>query len=292
MTTLTLNDFWSQAQKEINCALEGYLPPISSRLHEAMHYVIFNGGKRLRALLVYAVAEVFGEKNANILNHVAAAIECMHSYSLVHDDLPAMDDDDLRRGKPSCHVAFDEATAILCGDTLQCFAFGLLAKTPVSAEKVKDLIILLSDAVGSEGMALGQHYDLISRCDTAEELRSLHYLKTGRLIQASVLMAYTALPHHDEKIFEHLSAYGEHIGLAYQICDDILDCESSTEALGKPAKSDIKNKKTTFVTFYGLDEAKKFMQSEVAKAKEQLAKINLQDTYLSEIADLFIARVC
>lgn len=257
-----------------------------------MHYAVFNGGKRFRPLLAYTVANVFNINDSNIIDPIACALECMHSYSLVHDDLPAMDDDDLRRGKASCHIAFDEATAILCGDALQCFAFELLCKTKLAAEKITHLIQLLCVAVGPHGMALGQHYDLLGRCDTAEELKSLHEFKTGKLITASVMMAYHASGDENNDTQLYLQKYANHLGIAFQICDDILDVTKSSDELGKPANSDIKNKKMTYVNFHGLGKARLLMQHEIEQAKNALAKINLRENYLAAIADFFIARGC
>lgn len=287
---MTIDRFLNDAQDRVNHFFKTILPAGDSALHEAMRYAIENGGKRIRPALVYAVGEAFGFFDAPSLDYIAASIECMHSYSLVHDDLPAMDDDDLRRGKPSCHVAFDEATAILCGDALQCFSFELLTSSAIPAEKMGALVSCLAKNAGYNGMALGQHYDLIQRANTEAALREMHALKTGRLIEASIAMPCCLLTDLNPRAREAMIAYAKHIGLAYQICDDILDCTQSTEMLGKPAQSDEKNEKQTYVSFYGLEKAREMMQAEVNSAQNAITALNLQSSILAELADYFIAR--
>lgn len=250
-------------QARVQVVLDGVLPASTrspQRLHAAQRYAVLNGGKRLRPLLVYCTGEALGV-SAEALDAPAAAVELIHSYSLVHDDLPAMDDDDLRRGQPTTHRAFDEATAILAGDALQVLAFSLLARdrTPeVGFEARLQMIQILADASGTEGMAGGQALDLgsVGRHIDLAELEAMHRLKTGALIRASVLMAAACAPGLTAAEWDALKGYSEDIGLAFQIQDDILDVEGSTEALGKTAGADAARDKPTYPSVLGLETAK------------------------------------
>lgn len=246
----------------VECALDACLPPAARKpasLHAAMRYAVLGGGKRLRPLLVYATGETLQLKPEQ-LDGAAMAVEMIHAYSLVHDDLPAMDNDDLRRGRPTCHKAYGEATAILAGDALQALAFRVLACDPhitASDSQRRAMIHLLADACGSLGMAGGQAIDLAAtgtqlRIDEVEEM---HALKTGALIRASVLLAgYAAVLTEAEH--EALSQYGSAIGLAFQIQDDILDEEGETETLGKTKGKDRHHDKPNYPAVAGLKAAK------------------------------------
>jgi geranylgeranyl pyrophosphate synthase len=243
--------------------LEGWLPqPFAEprRLHEAMRYAVLGGGKRVRPALVYFAGAALGVP-AERLDGPAAAVELIHAYSLVHDDLPAMDDDDLRRGRPTCHRAFDEATAILVGDALQVLAFEILATdprmVPVPSSRL-EIIRLLARAAGTAGMAGGQAVDLAAagREMALEELERMHRLKTGALIHASVLMAAASADALVPGAREALDAYGAAIGLAFQIQDDILDVEGETGVLGKRAHADAARAKPTYPSVAGLGAAK------------------------------------
>ena len=230
------------------------------RLHAAQRYAVLSGGKRLRPLLVYCTGEALGVA-VSALDAPAAAVELIHSYSLVHDDLPAMDDDDLRRGQPTTHRAFDEATAILAGDALQVLAFSLLARdraAGVSSEARLKMIQILADASGTEGMAGGQALDLsaVGRTLSLQDLEAMHRLKTGALIRASVLLAAACAPNLTVPEWDALDAYAQDIGLAFQIQDDILDVEGNTHDLGKTSGADAARAKPTYPSVLGLEAAK------------------------------------
>lgn len=250
--------------RRIEQVLDRWLPPADKppeRLHQAMRYSVLSGGKRVRPLLTYATGEVLGIA-AGQLDAAAAAVETIHAYSLIHDDLPAMDDDDLRRGRPTCHKAFDVATAILAGDALQVLAFQILSEdqalSATPAARV-NMLHLLAVASGSAGMAGGQAMDLnaIGRQLTLAELETMHLHKTGALIRASVLLA--ADSHPDLPVAKHsaLDRFAKCAGLAFQIHDDILDVEGETAALGKQAGADASHHKPTYPSILGLEEARR-----------------------------------
>src|ERR1700729_1601053 len=247
-------------QSRVQAVLDAALPAadlVPQRLHAAQRYAVLGGGKRLRPLLVYCTGEAL-QVPANFLDAPAAAVELIHSYSLVHDDLPAMDDDDLRRGQPTTHRAFDEATAILAGDALQVLAFSLLARdrtVGVSPEARLKMIHILADASGTAGMAGGQALDLsaVGRNLNLEELETMHRLKTGALIRASVLLAAACAPGLTPSEWEALDGYAQDIGLAFQIQDDILDVEGNTEEIGKTSGADAALGKLTYPRPMGLE---------------------------------------
>ena len=262
-------------------------------LHQAIGYCLHNGGKRLRPSLVYATAQINQQTIPSDCDWLAAALECLHSYSLVHDDLPAMDNDALRRGKPTCHIAYDEATAILVGDALQALAFEWLTRLENTPAPVQiQLIQLLSRAVGMHGMVGGQHLDLKAeqRALNLPALQSMHQRKTGALIRTSVLAAahLIALP---SQTIATLDTVGQNLGLAFQICDDILDIESNTATLGKPNGSDDKNHKATYPQLMGLSHAKHHMQQLTEQTMRLLEQINGDTTALQEIAAFTVNRV-
>lgn len=240
--------------------LEEILPPANQppeRLHAAMRYAVLNGGKRIRPLLSYASCECLQIPPITV-DAAATAIELMHAFSLVHDDLPAMDDDDLRRGKPTVHRKFDEATAILAADALQPLAFAAIADSGALApEQVVELTRLLASACGSLGMTGGQSIDLLSEGQalTRTELEHMYRLKTGALIHASVMSAACAATDITDKQRDALDEFAESIGLAFQIRDDILDVAGETQEIGKPAGSDERRNKATFPALFGMDVA-------------------------------------
>lgn len=262
-------EFLASCHARVDQALDHYLPlgDDHTQLREAMRYSLFNGGKRVRPTLAYASALAINSEaltqQSETLNRVACALESLHSYSLVHDDLPAMDDDDLRRGKPTCHIAFNEATAILAGDALQTFAFELLSESNVVDANIQiALIRQLANASGVQGMVLGQAIDLaaVDKTINLTQLENMHRHKTGALIRASVSMGATALNATAEQLTA-LDTYAAAIGLAFQVQDDILDVVADTQTLGKQQGADIARNKPTYVALLGLDGAR-------AKAKE------------------------
>ena len=250
--------------------LENMLPAEvgpAKHLYAGMRYSVFNGGKRLRPALCFAAAEAVASSDSNTAK-VAAAVEMIHAYSLIHDDLPAMDDDTLRRGMPTCHIQFDEATAILAGDALQSLAFKQLTElSELSPDTNLELVALLANLVGCNGMVSGQAIDLAAtgRFVDIEQLTTMHSHKTGALIEASVRMGAMATGVASNKQLDALGDFARAIGLAFQIQDDILDDLSSTEVLGKNQGSDKANQKSTYVSILGMDKA----QSEAQRLYQQ-----------------------
>ena len=246
----------------VNHQLQLILPAAegpAERLFSAMRYSVFNGGKRVRPLLCFAAADAIGAATEATAT-VAASVEMIHAYSLIHDDLPAMDNDNLRRGAPTCHIQFDEATAILAGDALQALSFQTLSTLEgLSADTLVELLRLLSIHSGCSGMAVGQAIDLAATGQslTLEQLKLMHAHKTGALIEASVVMGAVATGKVSPQQLDALAKFARAIGLAFQIQDDIIDVESSTDQLGKQQGSDIANGKATYTSLMGLDEARK-----------------------------------
>jgi len=263
ITSSTASESFAQRielyQERVDAALLVQLPPehgSTTQLPSAMRYAVTNGGKRVRPILAYATGIALGIPLERV-DVPACALEMMHAYSLVHDDLPAMDDDDLRRGKPTCHKAFDEATAILAGDALQALAFTLLAINPdsdVSDSAKLQMVKILGNASGAEGMAAGQAIDLeaVGRRLTIEELENMHSHKTGALIKASVLLPAMLMEKPDKTILRALDEYAGAVGLCFQIVDDILDVISDTETLGKTQGADVALNKPTYPALLGL----------------------------------------
>ncbi|MFL2727110.1 MAG: polyprenyl synthetase family protein [Gammaproteobacteria bacterium] len=259
-----------------------------SQVSKAMLHTVLAPSKCIRAGIVRAAAELEGKLNKESINNLQVAVEAMHSYSLIHDDLPAMDDDDMRRGQPSNHIAYGEATAILAGDALHSLAYEIVSNdTHLSDEHKINIIKLLSDACGFNGMILGQQLDLESEGSDTGDINKIHALKTGRLISASV-----ALPITNSKLSKKLKIVGEDIGLAFQIMDDVLEITTSSVALGKDSGSDIKNKKLTYVSVYGLESAIKNAEKLIEKSKNKI--IDLDDNFnkksLLDICDFIISR--
>ena len=247
--------------------------PGNSRFVDAVRYALQTEGKRIRPLLAYATAEAI-DVTIDIADYPAAAVELVHTYSLVHDDLPAMDDDDLRRGQPTVHKAFDEATAILVGDTLLTHSFQLLADADVDAELKALWVSSLAKSAGASGMVQGQATDLEGEVRelSLAELEAMHQRKTGALIEASLTMIARVVG--DAGIEKSLAEFAGHIGLAFQVRDDILDVESSTLTLGKPSGSDASSNKSTFVSLLGIEASRRRLQTELEKAHAVLDKLN------------------
>lgn len=277
-------------------ALQRLLPAaeiVPERLHRAMRYAVLGGGKRVRPLLAFAAGELAQADPAR-LEIVAAAVEMIHAYSLIHDDLPCMDDDVLRRGKPTCHVEFDEATALLAGDALQPLAFQLLAENTVadSAGAQLDMLRTLALASGSRGMAGGQAIDLASVGKTLglPELEFMHIHKTGALIRAATVLGARCGGALAADEFERLERYAKTIGLAFQVVDDVLDCEASTATLGKTAGKDAAQAKPTYVSILGLARARALAEELRAEAHAALESFDERAGRLRELADFIVLR--
>ena len=264
-----------------------------SVIKEAMIYSLEAGGKRIRPMLVFAVLSSYGVDVARGIP-AAVAIEMIHTYSLIHDDLPCMDDDDLRRGKPTNHKVFGEAVAVLAGDALLTYSFQMIAEMnhpDVTPEMKLELITEISKSAGAEGMVGGQIADMEGEDKqlTLEELEYMHEHKTGKLLQASILSgAILALANTDQR--EHLRQFAYHLGLAFQIRDDILDIEGSQELLGKPVGSDLTNHKSTYPALLTLKGAKDKLKEQIDLAHASLAATNLPTTILGELTDLIANR--
>lgn len=268
--------------------------PVTNPLHQAMSYSLLLGGKRVRPYLVYAIGQLLGAQLTD-LDAPATAIEAVHSYSLIHDDLPAMDNDELRRGKATCHIAFDEATAILAGDALQALAFEALCShsyQQVSLARQINMVHALAQAAGAAGMCAGQAIDLAQTNQqvSLEKLEHMHRLKTGALIECSVKLAYYASPVENTEVLETLLCFASALGLAFQVQDDILDIESDTQTLGKPQGSDLKANKSTYPALLGLAGAKEKARQLYQDALSALTRLPYDTTELQRFAHYIIAR--
>mgnify|MGYP003587903056 CR=1 FL=1 len=280
-----VNDFLAQQ-------LDSY-PAHDTQLIDAMRYAVLLGGKRVRPFLIYATGQMLGV-TLNQLDCSAAAMEAIHAYSLVHDDLPAMDDDKLRRGKPTCHIAFDEATAILAADSLQTFAFELIANDPhLSSEQKIAQIQTLAKAAGARGMCLGQALDLQSedKAISLDALELIHRNKTGALIVASVQMGFQLSEYvQDKAIEQQLTRYAEAIGLAFQVQDDILDVIGNSEKIGKAVGADEALHKSTYPKLLGLEGAQQKAQDLYQTALDALDLLPFDTTVLKQLADFIVNR--
>ena len=283
----------TQAQAET--AVERYLPTTSTgqdTLHEAMSYVSVGGGKRFRPLLVAAAARL-GAAEAEALSQAMAAIEYVHVYSLVHDDMPEMDNDSLRRGKPTCHVQYDQATALLVGDALQTLAFDVLSR-PVNLPAAQQLqrVQVLARASGSEGMAGGQGIDLanVGKDLSLAQLQHMHGLKTGALIRAAVALGGLSCSDVSASLLADLDVYADKLGLAFQVIDDVLDCEQDTATLGKTAGKDEEANKPTYVKLLGLEGARTQATNLAEEAKAAVATYGDAAAALLGLADYVIKR--
>ena len=293
-----MTDFaaWMQdCQSRMETVLGALLPRPAiapARLHEAMRYAVVGGGKRVRPLLAFAAGE-FSDADIERVQYAAAAVELIHSYSLVHDDLPTMDNDRLRRGKPTVHVEFDEATALLVGDALQSLAFETLAERTLADDPTRQLemLKLLASATGSRGMAGGQAIDLysIGKPLELEELEFMHIHKTGALIRASVLLG-AHCGTLDSVAMTRLDRYAKCIGLAFQVVDDVLDEEASTVTLGKTAGKDAADNKPTYVSLLGASRARELAQELRADALAALADYGNEAERLRQLADFVVER--
>ena len=293
---LSFTDWMAQVQQRTEIALAGVLPDPTiapQRLHEAMRYAVLGGGKRVRPLLAHAAGELAGAP-AQDVDRIACAIELIHAYSLVHDDMPCMDDDVLRRGKPTVHVEYDEATALLAGDALQTLAFQILADTPISAGANAQLAMVshLAVASGSRGMAGGQAIDLaaVGKQLGREELEFMHVHKTGALIRAAVLLGARAGTVLDATDLERLDHYAKVVGLLFQVAADILDAAADTATLGKTAGKDADNDKPTYISLLGLTEARQLAEDMLVDAKTTLGPFGQRAQRLEQLADYVVHR--
>ena len=293
---MTFEEWMRAVLARVEAALERYLPEAAiepARLHEAMRYAVLGGGKRVRPLLVHAAGELTGAR-PEALEAASAALEMIHVYSLVHDDMPCMDDDDLRRGKPTVHVQYDEATALLVGDALQSQAFVVLTdETALDTRAQASLVRELAVASGSLGMAGGQAIDLASvgLTLTRPQLETMHRMKTGALLRASVRMGALAGAAPDAKALAALDAYAAAVGLAFQVVDDILDVTTDSATLGKTAGKDAKDGKPTYVSIIGLDASRALAAQLRRDAHDALAPFGEHARRLAELADLVVNRV-
>jgi len=285
-----------QVQTRMEDALKRLLPApdiAPARLHQAMRYAVLGGGKRVRPLLCFAAGEIF-RAPAERLEFAAAAVEMIHSYSLIHDDLPCMDDDVLRRGKPTCHVEYDEATALLAGDSLQALAFQVLAEHAVAADAPVRLRMLytLAHAAGSRGMAGGQAIDLYSvgKSLALEELEFMHIHKTGALIRAAVLLGALCGEALEAAQLERVAHFAHCVGLAFQVIDDVLDCEASTATLGKTAGKDVARDKPTYVSTLGMQQSREWAESLRVEARDAVAGFGAEAGRLRQVADFIVLR--
>jgi len=291
---MTLAEYVVEQQIRVEDALRRLVPPASTppeSLHKAMRYSLFAGGKRIRPILCIAAAQALSDSPLGI-ESAACALELIHTYSLIHDDLPALDNDDLRRGQPTCHKVFGEAIAILAGDALLTFAFQVLAQLDCEPDRKTRLIEELAVASGTVGgMIGGQVNDLEGEGQppTAALLEAIHRAKTGALLKASLRMGAIYAGADDDQL-QALSCYGEHIGLAFQIVDDVLDVEQPSEALGKTAGKDAKQQKITFPAVYGLERSRAMAEQERIAAHLALRTFDDRAERLRELADFIVRR--
>ncbi|NVK41844.1 MAG: polyprenyl synthetase family protein [Oceanospirillaceae bacterium] len=292
---MTIGPLLKPHVRRVEAALEARLDhsSIEPRLQQAMRYALLNGGKRIRPCLVYLVNRLLGGV-AEEADLPACAIEAVHSYSLVHDDLPAMDDDDLRRGKPTCHIAFDEATAVLAGDALQAIAFEWLAGGQSALAPATRLraVATLARAAGDRGMVAGQAFDLanVGNPLDLEQLQQMHRHKTGALLTAAIELGALSAGITEGESYTALKRYGDAIGLAFQVQDDILDIEGDTETLGKPQGSDLAQNKPTFPALLGLEGAREKLRELHAEALHALEPFGNDAAALRALADYIVAR--
>ncbi|MFZ4877362.1 polyprenyl synthetase family protein [Janthinobacterium sp. Mn2066] len=292
---MTFGDWMQATQSQVESQLDQFLPSADSvphKLHAAMRYALLGGGKRVRPLLVRAAGELF-DADADTLARAACALEMIHVYSLVHDDMPCMDDDALRRGKPTVHVAYDEATALLVGDALQSQAFMLLAEgAAIPPARQMAMVRLLAQASGSAGMCGGQAIDLdsVGLALSLQQLEQMHQLKTGALLRAAVVLGALAGKDVTPEEMAALNAYARAVGLAFQVVDDVLDATADSATLGKTAGKDAAANKPTYVSILGLEPSKALAEQLRCDAHAALAPFGDKARRLREMADLVVQR--
>lgn len=292
--TESFDNWMKSVQSIVEKSLSDLLPQedrIPRQLHQAMRYAVLDGGKRIRPLLVFATGTLFGAKTS-VMAQVAAAVEMIHAYSLIHDDMPCMDNDVLRRGKPTVHIKFGEATALLAGDALQAQAFFVLSNIDDHAELAVKRYRILSEAAGPAGMCGGQAIDLVSvgKQLSVGELEQMHLLKTGALLKASVLLGALSAKSLSPEENRLLENYAKATGLAFQVVDDILDVTASKENLGKTPGKDAMNHKPTYVSLLGLENSKELAEHLRHQAHDALGPFGEKADYLRKLADLIVNR--
>ena len=292
--SLPIQEFLQRCRAEIDQELARHLSQTSAsqRLQDTMRYGLLGGGKRIRPALCLAAADAVSGQHSFALAP-ACALEMIHAYSLMHDDLPAMDDDDLRRGNATAHIAFDESSAILAGDALQAEAFRVIAEAPELSTEVRlNMVRILATACGANGMVGGQAIDLesVAKTLTLDQLENMHRHKTGALIEASVKLGALAGGATDVKLLNALSCYARALGLAFQVQDDLLDIEGDTEIIGKPQGSDIARAKPTYPALLGLHGAREHLARLLAEAHDSLTGLSIEAEGLHAMADYVVAR--
>lgn len=295
---MNLSDYLEHCKQLVNAGLAVKLPADTLQpftLHQAMRYSVLNGGKRLRAAFIYAIGQGLGA-DEKVLTDIAVAIEMIHAFSIIHDDLPALDNDDLRRGKPTCHRVFGEATAILAGDALQSLAFEVLTNIDsklINADIKIKMLGLLTRAIGSCGMIGGEQLDIamVNKVISVTDLEQMYKLKTGCLLSASMQLAALAAINCDSaELMHNLNEFGQNIGLSFQIHDDIIGIESNTETLGKTQKVDIEANKPIYPSLVGMQYAKDKRDAFCAKALSYLDKIAIDSSILKELCAYIVKR--
>lgn len=296
MMSTDFQNWANNHQTQIEAYMGTCLPAadcVPQRLHDAMRYSVLGGGKRVRPLLAFAAGELSAANEKRVMV-VATAVELIHAYSLVHDDMPCMDDDVLRRGKPTCHIKFDEATALLTGDSLQSLAFQLLAENCLSDQPKTqiEMISQLAQASGSRGMAGGQAFDLdsVGTSLNLTELEFMHIHKTGALIRAAVMLGARCGDALSDEQLDKLNHFAKSVGLAFQVVDDILDTESSTATLGKTAGKDAENNKPTYVSILGISQARELAKTLQQDAYSALDNFGDKAFRLRQVTDFIIKR--
>jgi geranylgeranyl diphosphate synthase type II len=291
---MDFSHYWASRQKKVEAALNAFLPPATTKpttIHRAMRYSIFAGGKRLRPILCVATAEVLGAKPEPALP-LACAVECIHTYSLIHDDLPALDNDDLRRGKPTCHVVYGEDIAILAGDALQTQAYEVLARMHCPADRAIAIVGEIARATGTVGgMIGGQVMDLEGEnvTPTAQMVETIHRAKTGALITVAIVSGGIYAGATPEQV-ERLRSFGSKAGLAFQIVDDVLDMTQNSEELGKTAGKDTATQKATWPAVYGIEKSEQMAQELIHEAFSALAPFGEAAAPLKAVAHYLVAR--
>jgi len=296
---LPFADWLHECAAQVEHVLDELLPTADTapaRLHEAMRYAVLGGGKRVRAALVYAAGQACPVSGSTVavdasLARAAAAVELIHAYSLVHDDLPCMDDDTLRRGRPTAHVQFDEATAMLAGDAMQPLAFELLAEMPIAPALALQATRVLARAAGSLGMAGGQAIDLdsVGRTLSRDALQTMHSMKTGAMLACSVSLGGIVVG-ASSSVRQALDDYAQAVGLAFQVVDDVLDVTADSASLGKTPGKDAADNKPTYVSLLGLDEARRFARELGEAAHQALEPLGEGGTRLAQLADFIVFR--